>query len=173
MAGIFWLRDSQGRNMAGYPAIQRFEAKYEPEPMSGCWLWIGSCGPRSRGGYPQFRWNGRVGYAHRFAYEHFVGTIPSGLVIDHRCNTPICVNPRHLRLATIRQNIERGKKPVFPPRSTYQKPPLKTHCKHGHSFSGDNLAIYMRRGMRRRRCRACARTRTAVARRRAVRLSLL
>ena len=30
------------------PALERFEAKYTPEPMSGCWLWFGAV---SRHGY--------------------------------------------------------------------------------------------------------------------------
>ena len=34
----------------------------------------------------------------------------------------------------------------------------KTHCKHGHELSGDNLAIY---SQGKRRCRACDRARVA------------
>lgn len=34
--------------------------------------------------------------AHRFAYELFVGPIPSGYDIDHVCRNRRCVNPAHL-----------------------------------------------------------------------------
>lgn len=41
----------------------------------------------------------------RASYLHFVGTIPDGLVVCHKCNNPNCLNPGHLYLATPWQNI--------------------------------------------------------------------
>ncbi len=92
--------------------MQRFMDKVVPEPMSGCWLWFGSsC---SKSGYGTFCANrersstNRVKYAHRFAYEAFVGPIPSGRrhVVRHTCDNPACVNPDHLQLGSQQQNIE-------------------------------------------------------------------
>jgi hypothetical protein len=34
------------------------------------------------------------------------GPIPDDMLIDHRCHTHLCCNPRHLRLATNKQNME-------------------------------------------------------------------
>src|SRR6266478_6123799 len=88
----------------------------EPEPNSGCWLWVGivSKGPGRGKGYGRFWLGGRRGgprrnvMAHRFMYEQLVGAIPRGLQLDHLCRVPGCVNPAHLEPVTARENLMRG-----------------------------------------------------------------
>lgn len=41
-------------------------------------------------------------------YEQKVGPIPEGLVIDHLCRRPRCINPAHLEAVTNEENVRRG-----------------------------------------------------------------
>ena len=77
-----------------------------PEPNSGCWLWEGSTGPGKPGfRYGDFRRNGRHGLVHRYMYEKYIGPIPPGMHVLHRCDVPICGNPAHLFVGTNLDNI--------------------------------------------------------------------
>lgn len=76
-----------------------------PENPDGCWLWTGSkIGETGRayGGFMHRRH--RMG-AHRWSWALHNGPIPEGMVICHRCDTPLCVRPDHLFLGTIADNV--------------------------------------------------------------------
>jgi len=69
-----------------------------------CWRWIGHRHPK---GYGVFRLGGRGVpplMAHRVAWIIFVGPIPEGKHIHHRCYHPWCVNPLHTEPVWPRQN---------------------------------------------------------------------
>ncbi len=91
---------------------QRFIMRLAGHPSpENCWLWSGST---STDGYGQTVLRQKVQRAHRAAYEMFVGKIPQGLWVLHRCDTPLCCNPAHLFLGTCQDNvtdmIQKGRK---------------------------------------------------------------
>ena len=68
-----------------------------------CWLWTGTIYDSGYGIIINYGKRERV---HRVAYVLAYGDIPDGMLVDHKCRVRNCVNPRHLRLATNKQNME-------------------------------------------------------------------
>jgi len=94
----------QGLSIASIDAATaaRFFDKTIPEPNSGCLIWLGAS---SRSGYGSFWADGRPLKAHRTAYAIEHGGLKAGLDVMHRCDTPHCVNHRHLRAVPTADNI--------------------------------------------------------------------
>ena len=133
--------------------FERLDAKWIPEPNTGCWLWM-ACTSR---GYGKI---GRTGggaplAAHRVMWERRRGPIPPGMYLDHTCRTRPCINPDHLRVVTPYVNtIENS-------RSVSALNTVKTHCPRGHPYAGYNLSVYQikRTGRTGRYCKTCMRDR--------------
>ena len=70
-----------------------------------CWIWTGA---NNGNGYGRLSVDGRLQYAHRWAYQLTHGEIPDDLVIDHLCRTRACVRPEHLQAVPAAVNIRRG-----------------------------------------------------------------
>lgn len=86
--------------------MKRFWSKVDSSAGSkACWPWLASRLPRGYGRFSVGGRNGRITTAHRVAYELVVGPVPSNLFVLHSCDTPYCVNPRHLHLGTHLDNM--------------------------------------------------------------------
>lgn len=120
----------------------RFWSKVSPEPMSGCWLWMGAI---NKTGYGVFRIRGNAKLAHRVSLGA-TQWLSSALVVDHLCHNTACVNPSHLRQVTQEINTQANY------RST------RTHCARGHEFTPENT--YRHAGGR--KCRRCHADKQAV-----------
>lgn len=130
-------------------AVQsRFEKFVDRHP-DGCWTWMGA---KTSKGYGRFHLDGNK-HAHRVAFEIYKGEIPAGLVLDHLCRTPSCVNPDHLEPVTLVENIKRG--------DHFGKGWKRniTHCPKGHEYSDENtyIARLVKRNVERRVCKTCNR----------------
>lgn len=80
--------------------IERFWAKVLK--TNDCWLWKGArLKPYGHGVTAN---NNRNCLAHRFSYVLAYGSLPAGVVIRHKCDTPPCVRPDHLEMGTQKQN---------------------------------------------------------------------
>lgn len=99
-----------GRRFARYTAIRE----------SGCHEWIGKVSKNTGYGHICIREGGAklTRLAHRAAYEFFVGRIPDGLLVLHKCDNRICINPAHLYVGTQKDNVrdimERGQHGIKP-----------------------------------------------------------
>lgn len=85
---------------------ERFDAKWTPEPFSGCWIWTGAIGGHPRRWYGHMTVYGKTSRAHRISWLLYRGTpIPEKMAVLHHCDSGLCVNPNHLFLGTHLDNM--------------------------------------------------------------------
>ena len=98
----------------------------------------------------------RTADVHRVVCEHFHGEPPrASSHAAHSCNVPRCMNPWHLRWASIEENIiDRKAHGTYGLIGANMRD--RTHCPQGHAYDEQNTHHYNGR----RHCRACRRERS-------------
>lgn len=116
-------------------------------------------------GVPVKAWPNRAGYmkvklwrdgttkdraVHTLVLESFVGPRPEGLICCHNDGNPGNNVLENLRWDDYRSNN------LDAVRHGTHAGTRKKRCPAGHPYSGDNLVMYLNRGIPRRRCRTCS-----------------
>jgi hypothetical protein len=83
----------------------RFYSKVTiPQTEDGCMIWNLA---KNRQGYGVMVHEvSKTMLAHRYSYELFVGEIPDGMCVLHKCDNPLCVRPDHLFLGSHSDNMQ-------------------------------------------------------------------
>jgi len=96
------VRKTNGSTTSRERIIQRLLWYTEVQP-NGCWHWTRV---QTGCGYAQIGIDGKLISVHRLSYELFVGPIPDGMVVCHKCDVRHCICPDHLWIGTYQDNTD-------------------------------------------------------------------
>lgn len=105
-------------------------------------------------GYGRLYYAGKDTLVHRIVYELNYGKIPDKMQIHHLCENKACINIKHLVCvsAADHRNFYHSEHMIKIAKKARYLDSLKTHCKHGHEFTKEN--IWWRNG-KIRACKTC------------------
>jgi hypothetical protein len=92
-----------GRHKSDLSLLERLLDKVVIDEVTNCWIFTGG---KNNIGYGMIRDEKKMRTAHRVSYEEHIGKIPHGMCVCHTCDNPLCCNPSHLWLGTMKQNMQ-------------------------------------------------------------------
>lgn len=141
----------------------RLVSNVKVDEASGCWNWTAYVHknrphPGNRYGgtsiWDPLRKKQRTMHAHRAMMFAVHGPLTPQQCVCHKCDNPLCVNPDHLFIGSMKDNIWDSR------RKGRHYESRRDHCERGHPLSGSNLRYYP--SSKARHCMACARGRSRV-----------
>lgn len=96
-----FVHGHNGRKVKG--GLYRVEDRGHDTP---CWIWTGATTVAGERGYGYYRKRA----AHRVFFEEARGPVPEGMQLDHLCRVRLCVNPDHLEVVTLLENVRRSRR---------------------------------------------------------------
>lgn len=89
------------RKMRNWPEYKKILSNIKLDE-NGCWRWQMAI---TKTGYGHLYFRGRMTTVHRASWSAFVGDIPKGIHVLHKCDVRDCCNPLHLFLGTHQDNM--------------------------------------------------------------------